>query len=48
MEVAQSNDSDRMSQIVLGGCWCDITIVNEHVPSDDKSNDKRVSFYEAL
>jgi len=48
VEVAESNDSDRMSQIVLGGCWCDITIVNEHVPSDDKSNDKRVSFYEAL
>jgi len=48
VEVAESNDSGRMSQIVLGGCWYDITVANEHVPSDDKSSDKRVSFYEAL
>jgi hypothetical protein len=48
VEVTESNDSNRMSQIVLGGCWCDITVVNTHVPADDKSHDKRVSFYEAL
>jgi hypothetical protein len=48
VEVAELNDSDKMSQIVLGGCWCDVTVVNTHVPSDDKSHDKKVSFYDAL
>jgi hypothetical protein len=48
VEVAELNDSDRMLHIVLRGCWCDITVVNAHAPSEDKSHDKRVSFYEAL
>ena len=30
-------DSDRMSYIVLRGCWCYIIILNVHAPSEEKS-----------
>jgi hypothetical protein len=29
--------SDRRSYIVLRGCWCNITVMNVNVPSEDKS-----------
>jgi hypothetical protein len=29
--------SDRMSYIILRGCWCDITVLNVHVPTEDKN-----------
>jgi hypothetical protein len=29
-------DSDRMSSIILRGHWCDIIVLNVHVPTEDK------------
>jgi hypothetical protein len=31
--------SDRMSYIILSGCWCNIIVLNVHVPHEDKWND---------
>jgi len=30
--------SIRMSYIVLGGCWCNIVVLNVHAPSEKKSD----------
>jgi hypothetical protein len=38
--------SGRMSYIVLRGRWCNITILNVHAPSEEKSEDSKDSFYE--
>jgi exonuclease III len=40
--------SDRMSYIILTGCWCNIFIVNVHTPCEDKSNDVKDNFCEEL
>ena len=40
--------SDRVSYIVLRGCWCNIIVLNVHAPSEEKSDDSKVSFYEEL
>jgi len=37
----------RTLYIVLRGCWCNI-VLNVHVPSEDKSDDSKDSFYEGL
>ena len=39
--------SDRVSYIVLRGCWCSI-FLNVHAPNEEKSDDSRDSFYEEL
>jgi hypothetical protein len=39
--------SDRISCIILRGCWCHI-ILNVHAPCKDKNNDVKDSFYEEL
>jgi len=39
--------SDRMSYIILRGCWCNI-VLNMHVPSEEKRDDSKDSFYEEL
>jgi hypothetical protein len=31
--------SDRMSYIMLRGCWCHIIVLNVHVPTEDKTDD---------
>jgi hypothetical protein len=31
--------SDRMSYIILRGRWCDIIVLNVHVPTEDKIDD---------
>jgi hypothetical protein len=31
--------SDRMSYIVLRGCWCNIIALNVHTQSEEKSDD---------
>ena len=36
--------SDRVPCIKLKGPWCDIIIVNVHVPSEDKDDDIRIAF----
>jgi len=36
--------SDRMSYIVLRGRQCNITILNLHAPSEEKSDDSKGSF----
>jgi len=35
-----------MSYIVLGGHWCNITVLNVHAPSEKKSDDSKYSIYE--
>jgi hypothetical protein len=40
--------SDSMSYIILRGRWCDFIILNVHVPTEDKTDDIRGSFYEEL
>jgi hypothetical protein len=40
--------SDRMSCIMLQGCWCNIIVLNVHAPTEDKIDDMKDSFYERL
>jgi hypothetical protein len=40
--------SARMSYIKLRSRWCNIIVLNVHVPSEDKSHDVMDSFYEEL
>jgi exonuclease III len=40
--------SDRMSYIILRGRWCNIIVVNVHVPCEDARDDIKESFYEKL
>jgi hypothetical protein len=40
--------SDRMSYIILRGCWCHIIVLNVHAPTEDKPNDVKDSFCEKL
>jgi hypothetical protein len=37
--------SDRMSYIILRGRWCDIIVLNVHVPTEDKIDDVKDMFY---
>ena len=37
-----------MSYIVLRGHWCNIIVLNVHIPSEEKSDDSKDSFYEEL
>jgi hypothetical protein len=40
--------SDRMSYVILRGCWCNIIVLNVHAPCEDKGDDVKVSFYEEI
>jgi len=40
--------SNRVSYIILRGCWCNIIVLNVYAPSKEKSNDSEDSFYEEL
>jgi endonuclease/exonuclease/phosphatase family metal-dependent hydrolase len=40
--------SYRFSYIVLRGRWCNAIALNEHAPSEDKSDDSKGSFNEEL
>jgi hypothetical protein len=40
--------SDRMSYIILRGCWFHIIVLNVHAPARDKIDDVKDSFYEKL
>jgi hypothetical protein len=37
--------SDRMSYIILRGCWCNIIVLNVHAPSEGKCDDSKGNFY---
>jgi hypothetical protein len=37
--------SDKMSYIILRGCWCDIIVLNVHALTQDKIDDLKDSFY---
>jgi hypothetical protein len=39
--------SDRMSYIILRGCWCHIIVLND-APTEDKTDDVKDSFYEEM
>jgi hypothetical protein len=39
--------TERVSYIVLRGCWCNI-VLNVHTQSEEKSDDSKDSFYEEL
>ena len=38
--------SNRVSYIVLRVCWCNITVLNVHETSQEKSDDSKDSFCE--
>jgi hypothetical protein len=40
--------SDRMSYIILRGCWCDIIVLNVYALTEDKIDDIKDRFYEEL
>ena len=40
--------SDRLSYIVMRGRWCNIIVLNVPAPSEEKSDDSKVSSYEEL
>jgi hypothetical protein len=40
--------SGRMSYIILRGRWCHIIVLNVHVPTEDKTDDVKDSFYVEL
>jgi hypothetical protein len=40
--------SHRMPYMVLRGRWCNITVLNVHAPTEEKSDDSKDSFYEGL
>jgi len=40
--------SDTVSYMDLRGCWCNIIVLNVHVPSKEKSDDSKDSFNEEL
>jgi len=40
--------SDRLSYIVLRGCWCNIIFLNVHATSEEKSGDSKDNFYKEL
>jgi len=40
--------SNRLSNIVLRGCWRNIIVVNVHAPREEKSDEAKDSFYEEL
>jgi hypothetical protein len=37
---------DRMSYIIIRGCWCHITVPNVHAPTEDQNDDVKDNFYE--
>jgi exonuclease III len=39
---------DRMSYIILRGCWCHIRVLNVHAPTEDKIDYVKDSFYKEL
>jgi hypothetical protein len=38
--------SDRISYVILRGRWCDIIVLKVHVPTEDKIDDMKDSYYE--
>jgi exonuclease III len=40
--------SDRMSYIILRGCWCHVIVLNIHALTEDKTDDVKGNFYEEL
>jgi hypothetical protein len=40
--------SDRMSYIILRGCWCHFIVLNVHAPTEDRTDNVKDSFYEEL
>jgi exonuclease III len=38
--------SDRMSYIILRGCWYNIIVLNVHAPCEDKGDEEKDSFFE--
>jgi exonuclease III len=40
--------SGRISYTVLRGRWCNITVLNVHAPTEEKSDDSKDSYYEEL
>ena len=40
--------SDRVPYIVLRGRWCNVVVLNVYAPSEEKSDEAKVGFYEEL
>jgi hypothetical protein len=37
--------SDRMTYMILRGCWCHIIVLNVHAPNEEKSDYSKDSFF---
>jgi len=40
--------SDRVSYMILRGCWCNIIVLNVQAPRVEKSDDSKYSSYDEL
>jgi hypothetical protein len=40
--------SDRMSYVILRGCWCYVIVLNVRAPTEDRIDDVKGRFYEEL
>jgi hypothetical protein len=40
--------SDRMSYIILRGCWSDVIVLSVYASTEDNADDVKDSFYEEL
>jgi hypothetical protein len=40
--------NDRLSYIILRGCWFHIIVLNVHAPTEDRNDDRKDIFYEEL
>jgi hypothetical protein len=40
--------NDRMSYIILMGCWFHIIVLNVYAPTEDKIDDVKIRYYEEL
>jgi hypothetical protein len=40
--------SDRMSYIILRGRWCNVIVLNVHVPCEGKGDEEKDSFFQEL
>jgi hypothetical protein len=40
--------NDRMSYVILRGCWFHIIVLNVHIPTEDKIDNVKDSFYDQL
>jgi hypothetical protein len=43
-----NSGSDRLSYIIMGGRWCDVSVLNVHALKEDNIYYEKCNFYEEL